>query len=401
MQHDWILCQRSGMAKQRNSRGRTWLALAGVILSLPAAAQLEASGGAGMEISGYYKNLLVRSETRVPPLQSYLVDLNRLRLKVNGQITPASTFEIQYDHEVYAGNYVRTPQFRAQRNAPDGSYWRLDRDYLDRSNLYARHRVYRAFVTWSGSDTDLRLGRQRIALGTGRFFSPLDRINPVQPTALERDERTGVDALMVERKTGPLGRISGIYAPQRGFPDTLAVHWQGNARGVDWSLLGGRIGGERMIGLDLATQLRDAGLRAEVSHTASGKGTASFSRALFGIDYAFQNTVTVTAEFYYNGAGARRRSDNHWTNLVAGRNQNPGRLYFGAYASHELTPLLKSANYFMVNLDDRSRFFSPTLTYSVRANLDLSLGAQWYGGAEDSEFGRQRPLVFAQMQYFF
>lgn len=392
-------------------RGRDWrnplLGAVPALVSLalgaaqgPVLAQ-EDAGGSGVALSGYYKNLLVRSETAFPTQQSYVVDLNRLRLKLAGAITDATAFEVQYDHELFVGNYVRTAQFALQRAAADQFYWRLDQSTLDRAQVYGRHRFYRAFVTWSGRDTDVRLGRQRIALGTGRFFSPLDRINPIAPTALEREERAGVDALLVDHRLGPLARLSAVLAPQRGaVGDTLAVHWHGNVKEVDWSLLGGRFSGERMIGLDLATQLGDAGLRAEIARALPRTGDG-YQRALLGIDYAFANSATFTAELYYNGAGATQRTSYDVASLLAGRSQNLARRYLGLYASYEITPLLKSVNYLVVNLDDRSRFFSPTLSYSARADLDLTLGLQWVGGSSGSEFKVLRPLAFLQLQYFF
>lgn len=45
--------------------------------------------------------------------------------------------------------------------------------------------------------------------------------------------------------------------------------------------------------------------------------------------------------------------------LLAGRIQDVGRRYFGGYLGYEITPLVKSVNYLVLNLADRSRFFSP------------------------------------------
>lgn len=366
-----------------------------------AMAQAEKEAAQGIQFSGYYKNLLVRSETVFPSTQPYLADLNRLRIEVKGQMLENIAFEVQYDNEAYLGNYLQTAQFRMQRDLRPNQYWRLDKNYLDTPDIFARHNLYRAFATWSKGETDVLVGRQRIAWGTGRFFSPLDRLNPITPTALERDERAGVDAILIERKLGPVSRFSAVYAPQHNHADdTLAMQWHGNTRGIDWSLVGGRFLGDRMIGMDIATQLGDAGLRGELTRTLPKAGSG-YTRAVLGFDYAFPNTATITAELYYNGGGATNAADYDSAALLAGRIQSPARRYVGLYASYEITPLLKSVNYFVANLDDRSRFFSPTLIRSVKPNLDWTLGVQWYGGAAGSEFGRFRPLFFTQVQYFF
>ncbi|MBP0533157.1 hypothetical protein J8J19_23620, partial [Mycobacterium tuberculosis] len=79
------------------------------------------------------------------------------------------------------------------------------------------------------------------AWGTGRFWSPLDLLNPLNPTAIEREERVGVDAVLAEHKLGPISRISAVYAPGHGGADSSAAfNWHANTHGVDYSIVGGR-----------------------------------------------------------------------------------------------------------------------------------------------------------------
>ena len=55
----------------------------------------------------------------------------------------------------------------------------------------------------------------------------------------------------------------------------------------------------------------------------------------------------------------------------------------------------------MVNLADRSRFYSPGLAFSLQANLDLTLGVQLFGGSQGSEYQRFENLYYAQLQWFY
>ena len=54
----------------------------------------------------------------------------------------------------------------------------------------------------------------RVVLAIGDV--PLDLLNPFSPLALEREERLGVDAVLVEHKFGPVSRLAAVYAPSRG-----------------------------------------------------------------------------------------------------------------------------------------------------------------------------------------
>jgi hypothetical protein len=284
--------------------------------------------------------------------------------------------------------------------APD-TYWNLESNYAQSRSYNARHRLYRAGVTLSAGDTDVRIGRQRIAWGTGRFWSPLDLLNPFSPIALERAERVGVDAVLVEHKFGPLSRVSAVYAPAHDRDAaSAALHWHSNAGGIDYSVVGGRFRHEEVVGADIATEIGAAGVHAELTHTR-GETAGSYRRALVALDYAFQNTLTIGAELYYNGAGASNRAAYDFAALFAGRIQNVGRRYLGGYAAYDITPLVKWTNYMVVNLADRSIFFSPALSFSLQANLDVTVGTQLFAGAADSEYGRFRDLLFVQVQWFF
>jgi hypothetical protein len=372
--------------------------IAALCLSILSAAAVRAEE---LKFSGYYKNLLIGSETVLPAGERYTLDLNRLRLELKGKLTERIAIDLQYDNEVLFGNYLRTGQFAAQKDRQPDQLWKLDRNYGEGGSWYGRHRLYRGNVTLSSGDTDVRVGRQRIAWGTGRFWSPVDLLNPLNPIALEREERLGVDAILAEHKLGPLSRISAVYAPrQESGESSAALNWHSNAAGVDYSLIAGRFRTERVIGGDVATQIGGAGLRAELTRNAPDAGPA-YSRAVLAIDYAFQNTLTLSGELYYNGAGATDRASYDLASFFSGRIQNVGRRYLGAYAGYEITPLVKTVNYLVVNLTDYSRFFSPAMIFSLQANLDLSLGVQLFAGSPGSEYARLEDLYYAQLQWFF
>lgn len=368
------------------------------LAALPPAAAQELPA---LALSGYYKNLLIGSETAFPARESYALDLNRLRLEVKGKLAEPAALDLQYDNEALLGSYLRTEQFRVQKDQPAPQYWDAQSNYGESPSYYARHRLYRATMTFTSGGVDLRIGRQRIAWGTGRFWSPLDILNPLSPTTLEREERVGVDAALAEYKLGALSRASFVYAPQHSRGDaSAALRWQSNAATVDYSFVAGRFMRDAVAGADVATQIGEAGLRAELTHTRPDNG-AQFQRALLGLDYAFANTLTVSGEIYYNGAGTADSRLYDFTSLFAGRIQSVGRRYLGAFMSYEITPLLKSSNYLVVNLDDRSRYFSPSVLYSIRTNLDLTLGVQWFLGEQQSEYGKFADAYYAQLQWFF
>ena len=53
---------------------------------------------------------------------------------------------------------------------------------------------------------------------------------------------------------------------------------------------------------------------------------------LLGLDYAFANTLTLSAEIYYDGSGSSDPAGYDVAGLLAGRRQSVARRYGGLYA---------------------------------------------------------------------
>lgn len=356
---------------------------------------------AAFSFKGYYKNLLVDSRTVTPAVEGYTLDLNRLRLELRGRPVEWFGYEVQYDHEAWLGSYLDTASFAQTKATKPATAWDLEDAYLDRDSVYARHRLYRAFASVTSGATDLKLGRQRIAWGSGRLWNPTDLLNPYSPTQIERAERPGVDAFLLEHNYSALSRLSLAYAfPVGPGGGAAALHYRRNVAGTDITLLAGDFRGDRVVGLDLAGRLGDAGIYAEAAHTHPELGT-EYTRATLGAEYAFPNTLTVGAEYYYNGQGTRERARYDFASLFAGKVLNVARHYLGAHLKYDLTPLWRSDNYLIANLDDGSRFFAPSLVYSFTANWDWAVGAQFFAGGADAEYGRFHDVYYTYVQWFF
>ena len=381
---------------------RSMLAIATLCVAFPQTAAAQEMGTpAPWKLSGSYLNLYSRSRTIVPPTQGFTLDLNRLRLKLEGEPFNGLRIEVQDDHEVLAGSYLSTPQFAVVNDRPSTTKIDLDHDYFANDDLVVRHRLYRATIQWSAASFDVKVGRQRVALGTGQFWSPLDLLNPIDPTRLERDYRSGVDAVLVERKLGALARVAGVYAPATTNVNSVAAGYlHGNTRGSDYSLLVGRFRGDEAVGVDFSTTRGGLGLRGEATLTRPSLGTR-YGRALLGADYALANTLNLTAEVYYNGQGASDPAQYDLAALFAGRAFNLARYYGAIAASYEITPLVKVAGYGVLNVDDRSGVLWPRVEYSAAANFDITAGLQRFVGGPTSEYGRVSNLLHAQARWFF
>lgn len=375
-------------------------ALGGTLLLAMAVAAAAQTDESTVAFKGYYKNLLIDSRTTFPLVEDYTLDLNRLRLEVRGRPREWLGFDIQYDNEAFLGSYLDTAQFQQLRSMRPATYWDLEDDYVNRGSIFVRHRLYRGYVNVATPVADVLLGRQRIAWGSGHFWNPTDLLNPFNPTAIEPEEREGVDALLIQRNVGALSRLSLVYAPQRDAPDSRAIHYRTNVAATDLAVLLGEFRGDRVVGFDVVGRVGEGSLRAEVAHIRPENGV-DFTRAVTGFDYAFANTLTLSVEYYYNGQGSTNEAVYDLPALQAGLIQNVARHYGGVQVLYDITPLLRSDNALIVNADDGSRFFMPRMIYSFTSNIDVALGVQLFGGHAGSEYASFSNVYFAYVQWFF
>ena len=356
--------------------------------------------GEAVMFKGYYKNLLMQSRTVFPQAENYTLDLNRLRLEVRGRPADWLGFEVQYDNEALLGSYLDTAQFAQLKAARATTYWDLEGNYVDSQSLLLRHRVHRSFVSLNTAAVDATLGRQRIAWGSGRMWNPTDLFNPYNPAQLERNERTGVDAVLVDKNFSALSRLSFAYAPQRNAPASRAVRYRTNFASMDMALMAGEFRDTRVAGFEFSGRIGDAGVYGEAAHTRPKAGDA-FARGVLGAEYAFANTLTIGAEYYWNGEGRTQRSRYDFVRMFAGEIQNVAKHYTGVHLKYDVTPLLRSENHLILNHDDASRFLAFNLVYSLSSNWDAAAGMQLFSGDTDSEYGRFHNVYYAYLQRFF
>ncbi len=375
----------------------------GCVISNAWAAELFPLTSDMFQWSGYIKTLYVQSETPYPQNEPYSLSLNRLRLKLDAWEGQNVSVHIEHDTVGNLGSYVNTQEFAGLQQLRKDQYeFGSGVELASGSNYYLFSQFYRAYVRLNWGDFDVIAGRQRIPLGTGRFWSGLDVLNPDNPSRVEREERIGVDALKVEYRLGNLTRVTYLYAPDPlniSGPRQL-VQFTSNWHDADFTVTGGLSRGDGLLGFDFATKLFDAGVRGEWIYVNADIG-GNYQKALLGLDYAFVSGLTLSAEAYIN-----TQSPADLAATLAQLPQLPflqsiGRRYLGASADYEPNPIYKFTTIWLRNQEDQSDFFSAVFTYSIRQTTSLTVGAQAFSGAVTSEFGQQHPLFFASIQWYF
>ena len=347
------------------------------------------------DVQGRYTQLLFQS--RDSASNPAWTDLNRLRLEWQGN-RGSWSWQLSYDHQWLWGGLLRDPLLRRFVLAPEAT-WLDAADAIHASSDFAwGHRLYRGWMRYERSGFALTVGRQRIAWGSGRIWNPTDRFNPVSPTALEPDQKLGVDALDVQWRYSAQGGFEGVLSPGRAASRTAAkwaLRWSDTFHETDLALLVGRIGPEHVAGMDVTGNWHDASYRLEwLQSWRHGR----FGQLSTGVDYTwvsrwFPAGLYLAFEYFYNGAISRpARVD---------RLQTRAPHLFGLLAGYDLTPLWRLDGMLLLDPVHGSAFLAPRLTWSVRDNVDAIAFVQLpWGGAGDEFSGRQR-VIAAQIDWYF
>ncbi len=380
---------------RRHSLLNALLLLVGLLAAAPGPAQAQQ-----LRLGGYAKNLGLRA-TSFFTGEAYVLDVSRLRTR--GRIDLGSNLhgEAWLDTELLLGSFLATPDYAFSKSVERTAFADLDWTLAEGERYLLRQQLFRVFATAYVRGVQLTLGRQRIAWGTGFVWNPTDLLNPISPTAIERDEKAGIDAVYAAVPLGALSRAEAAFAPgRRGEEASVAVRAGANVKEYDVSVMAGSFRGDRVVGGDFAGYVGTAGLRGELAYTDADTGRA-YVRATLNADYNFAGGYYTLAELHYNGAGTHDKARYNAAALLSGTLFNVARLYGALALSKAVTPLFGFSLYGLLNFDDGSGLAGPALSYSLAENLELALSAYVFFGAADTEFGAQKNVYFGAVQFYF
>jgi hypothetical protein len=313
-------------------------------------------------------------------------------------------------------------------------------DWGRRSDVSAALGLDRLAVKLSLPWFDVTVGRQAITFGKTYFWNPLDVFLGFDPRQFDRDYKPGVDALRVDV---PLGEAAGLTlvgvagrSPERvrlgpaGPRAELAeagADWHGSALvarvvatlwGWDFSLQGGKVYGGYQVGAGLAGELGPLEVRAEGAYFhALGAGLEPFpapshGSLVAGLGHTFQSSLSLQAEYFYNGGGEAGDLLVALGRVASGHSVHLSEHLVGVLVSYELHPLVKGSLAWLFSASDLSSLVQPGIVVSVADEAELLVGASLCFGARptgpsalepglQSEFGTYPNFYYLEFKYYF
>ncbi len=379
--------------------------------------------GEALRIGGYLKSFFTALDRPTPGEETEVAA--RLSVRLNLSWQPNDWFSA-------LAAYGLSPQARSGESGLQASHlpkpgplsyrlrdWRArfypsPRDTVSSFSLF--NNLDRALVSIYWEDADITVGRQPVAFGSARRLNPSDVIAPFTYEAIDKEERTGVDAFRIRGRPGGALEVDAGWVFGRNFKTAESAGFLRTGfyvKSTDLWALAMVFRKKLLFGLDLSRSIGGAGSWVEAAYTLAAEAEGGdYLRLSAGLDhYLFQGTYGFV-EYHFNGAGSGEPQT--YFSLLNDFAHSEGavflfaRHYLALGIHREVTPLVVIATEALINLNDRSVLFAPSLERSLSEDLSLRCGAFVKLGAgleraleARSEFGRYPNLVFVSIQAYF
>ena len=366
----------------------------------------------------------------------------RLRIEADLTLTRWLSAHVIYDNELLFG---ALDTLEAALGADLGSESFLDAEsgISEGAHHDWNHLLYRGYVQIETERFELSVGRQRVAWGVGRLWTPIDRFSALPPLSLQPDITPGIDSIDGRFNFDGFNYLQFVYAPgDHRREERWALRLHGVLWDADLSLMGGLFEEAPTVGFDFTRNLWEGALGFEavftspehdvwpIGDTAPGELPAYWQVVVsFDTNLDFGAGVYVLAEYLYNGnaLGFGRGRAGPLLPLFESTNTPPfptaipgpyatsassdifgssriitnSEHQLGLQVGTDLTPELRGDLVTLIDLDGGSAAFSPILAYTPLDDLEIRLTAQLFAGPRRSQYGSSEALVQLLVDWYF
>ncbi|MEE2960919.1 MAG: hypothetical protein VYA34_09250 [Myxococcota bacterium] len=358
----------------------------------------------------------------------------RLRLTADGEFGDILGFEAHWVNgfghfsknrdKLTAAQTSSSPANRLFIDSTVGRYLN-GKPWAENESFSAQTEIDRLNVKWYLPWMDITLGRQAITLGTAYFWNPLDVFQPFSSTSIDRDYKSGVDALRIDVPISDFWTFTSIYGP--GSTGSVSPHHAhslvrvyGSAGGVDMTAevsyerehalqAGGSITGEVF---DL--QIRFEGLWQQLEFAPETSKTLGFRQlqgatVVMGVGRQIVDTLSIQMEHLYTGILNDLNLLQGFAILANGFSRQASPHVTALLISYQLHPLIQTSMATLFAWQDYSVLLQGGVTWSLFSEMDVVLSGIWSEGkamtgdlpTPQSELGSYPKMLFIQGKIYF
>jgi len=299
--------------------------------------------------------------------------------------------------------------------------WRIDAGmrnrYISGSKEMADNEVRfefdRLFLTFEKSRLKLQIGRQRINWGQTFVWNPNDIFNTYSFFDFDYPERQGCDAFRATYFHSETASTEIATSINRNDKITAALMHRRNWQNIDFQIIGGILEeSDIVVGGAFTGDVKGLNYRGEFSFFQQMKNNSTWKLpppmtfvASFGLDYIFQNSLMLQAEFLYNSIDNKEISGgfmDFYSVPMSAKKLSICEYNLFTQASYPISSRLNGTLSGMYFIDIQGLYGGFSLDFSLLENLDLSLITQYFTSLPSSDLGDMSALLgFARVKYSF
>lgn len=333
--------------------------------------------------------------------QNQFLNLTRLRLRPEIYLWTNARINLEYEADIL---YSKQNSFSLiNTTSTNRQAINLKWDLVNENNIDVSHYIDRLYLRQGFDWGNIIVGRQRIAWGVGRVWSPTDLFNPINPANFSKIEKDGADAVSLTYSFGNFSDVNIVYNPQEKLnTSNIGFRLRTNYDTYDLALAGGYFDNRIIAGGDFAGNFFDAGIRGEgIISMDKNDMKNNFTKFVFGMDNQFTPKLYALIEYQFNGEGKTDKFNYDLLGLLDGRIINLSMNYLFISGSYQITPLFTITLSNNSNLNDGSGYFNITGAYSLSDNASLTLGGLQSYGNRFSEYWYYPTSFYLQAEMFF
>ncbi len=266
------------------------------------------------------------------------------------------------------------------------------------------HRLDRLSVGYTGSQGVVRFGRQAISWGNGLVYNPMDFFNPFDPTAIDKEYKTGDDMLYGQYLQNNGNDLQAVWVIRRDLfgdvtsdVDSIALKYHGFISDFEFDLLVADHFDAQIAGVGAIFSLGGGILRGDAMVTRTEDEIVFSAVASYSTSWTWwDRNMSGLIEVFSNGFG-QANGDYSPESLI----QNPdllvrigrgelftlGRKYLALSTMIEMTPLWMLTPNAFINLSDGSALVQVVSQHDIAQEWQILASLNIPVGRNGSEYG--------------
>lgn len=359
------------------------------------------------QLQGYVKEL---ATIRFTDDSTTFDNLIHNRLNFEWFMADNITVYLQVRNRLFTGNSVKNIKEFSQTVDINNDYFDLSIQSSANNSWLIQSMLDRAYLEWYKNDWEVRIGRQRINWGVNLVWNPNDLFNVYSFFDFDYEERPGSDAIRVKKYMGFASSFELASNLNDDFKEVvMAGMWKTNKWGYDFQLLTGKAQRDLVIGAGWAGNVGDGGFKGEVTWFQPYTDKNSFSSALLAsisADYSFESSFYLHGSVLYNSEGSEDlmldRLTFGNTGKLTVRNLSPFEYSVFLQTSYNFHPLINGGIATIYYPGKRhALFINPSVSFSVKPNLDLDLIGQFYFDQPLDQYEALVKLAYGRIKWSF